>query len=208
MSCIRWWAPVLPKVRSMRPTSSNRPCRAARCSALAQPRRASSASRSKRIARSNVVSRPSRCRRRMRPTPSRSSWASRIAMRSFTRSATPMTRSSSPFRTRTATSRIVFCPTRPSTSSMRPARASSSARPRCPMRSPRCRSGSSSSSTGWIRRLPTMSSKRRASIPTRSARSARHYARCAKSITSTTRPRALWAARTLRMWFRAGPACR
>ncbi len=47
-----------------------------------------------------------------RRMPSRSSWASRRSTRSFTRSATPMTRSPSQSRTRAATSLIVSCRTR------------------------------------------------------------------------------------------------
>ena len=51
-----------------------------------------------------------------------------------------------------------------------PARASSCARRLCPRKWPRCRSASSSSRTGWKRPSPTTNSRRRVSIPKRSAR--------------------------------------
>jgi ATP-dependent Clp protease ATP-binding subunit ClpC len=77
-------------------------------------------------------SRPSRSRRPTRKTPSRSSRASRRSTRSSTPSPTPTTRSNFPSPTPAATSPTASCPIRPSTSSTRPARASSSARPRFP----------------------------------------------------------------------------
>jgi ATP-dependent Clp protease ATP-binding subunit ClpC len=70
------------------------------------------------------------------------------------------------------------------------------------------RSASSSSSTAWRMPSRTMSSRRRASIPTRSARSARACGSSARSTTWTTLPRP-WSRRTIsRMWWRAGPASR
>jgi hypothetical protein len=53
---------------------------------------------------------------------------------------------------------------------------------------PTSRSASSSSCTAWRTPSPTTSSRRRASIPTKSARSARTCASCARSTTSTIPP--------------------
>ncbi len=89
--------------------------RAEKFSASAPPLRPSTANPSRKTARWSGASRPSKYRRPTRPTPSRSSTASRTAMRSSTRSATPMPRSSSPSRTRTAISPTASCPIRPST---------------------------------------------------------------------------------------------
>jgi ATP-dependent Clp protease ATP-binding subunit ClpC len=60
---------------------------------------------------------------------------------------------------------------------------------------------------GWIRPSPTTNSRRPASTPTKSGRSAKACAACATSTTSTTPPRASSAARTSRTWSAAGPAC-
>ena len=88
---------------------------AAKSSASAPPPRPNSANPSRRTAPWSAASRPSRCLRPTRPTPSRSSTASRTATRNSTPSATPMPPSSSRSPTPTAISPTASCPTRPST---------------------------------------------------------------------------------------------
>jgi len=56
MSCTRWWAPARPKVRSTPLTSSSPPSRAAKSSASAPPLRPSSASLLRRTGRSSAAS--------------------------------------------------------------------------------------------------------------------------------------------------------
>ena len=65
----------------------------------------------------------------------------------------------------------------------------------------------SSSFTEWKMRLRTMSSRRPASIPTKSAKNARTCAFCAKNIISMNRPLASSIAKTSKTSFRGGRAC-
>ena len=93
----------------------------ARCTASARPRSTNTASISKRIPRSSAGSRPFWCRSRRWRIPSPSCVVWNPATRSSTASRSPTTPSSPPPRSVTAISPTGSCPTRPSTSSTRPA---------------------------------------------------------------------------------------
>ncbi len=71
---------------------------------------------------------------------------------------------------------------------------------------PTSRSASSSSCIAWKTPSRITSSRRRASIPTRSAKSARTCASCARSTTWTIPPPASSPRTISKTWWRAGPA--
>ncbi len=119
-------APARPRAPSTRRRSSSRPVARRDPGHRRHHGGRVPASTSRRTPRSSAASSPSTSASPRPRTPSRSSTACRTATRSTTTSSTPMPLSRRRSRCPTATCRTASCPTRPSTSSTRPAPARAS----------------------------------------------------------------------------------